>query len=197
MLTSDETQRLQNKLDLNEQLLWCAKPIPRAFTKSTIGAMIFGIPWCAITSVVGGAFLSSVIFGDPNDPVTINGSETTVGAVSILFKVGMCAFFVPFITIGIGMLFAPLWKFLSMTGQIYAVTTKRAMCIGRIITKSWRAPEITYIDRCDRRNNTGDIHFSYSSVSQNGHHPPVGFDNLPASELNAAETALRKIYTED
>ena len=193
MLSPEETQRIQKKLDLNEQLLWCAKPIPRAFSKSTIGAMIFGIPWCAITSVVGGAFLSSIIFGDPNDPVTINGSETTVGAVSILFKIGICAFFVPFITIGIGMLFAPLWKRISMSGQIYAVTTKRAMCIGRIITKSWRAPEITYIDRCDRRNNTGDIHFSYSSVSQNGHHPPVGFDNLPANELNAAEQALRQL----
>jgi hypothetical protein len=109
----------------------------------------------------------------------------------------MCAFFVPFVTIGIGMLFAPLWKFIAMTGQTYAVTTKRAMIIGRIRTKSWRAPEISFIDRCDRRNGTGDIHFSYSSVSQNGHHPPIGFDNLPANDLDAAEAALRKIYTED
>jgi hypothetical protein len=197
MLTSDETQRIQKKLDLNEQLLWAGKPIPRAFTKSTIGAMIFGIPWCAITSVVGGAFLSSVIFGDPNDPVTINGSKTTVGAVSILFKIGICAFFVPFITIGIGMLFAPLWKFLAMTGQTYAVTTKRAVIVGRILRKSWRTPEILFIDRTDRRNRTGDIHFAYSATSQNGHHAPVGFDNLPAADLDAAEAALRKIYTED
>ena len=197
MLTSDETQRLQNKLDLNEQLLWAGKPIPRAFSKSTIGAMIFGIPWCAITSVVGGAFLSSVIFGDPNDPVTINGVKSTVSEISIGFKIASCAFFVPFITIGIGMLFAPLWKFLAMTGQIYAVTTKRAVIVGRILRKSWRSPEILFIDRTDRRNRTGDIHFAYSSVSQNGHHPPVGFDNLPAADLDAAETALRKIYTED
>jgi hypothetical protein len=197
MLTSDETQHLQNKLDLNEQLLWAGKPIPRAFSKSTIAAMIFGIPWCAITSVVGGAFLSSVIFGDPNDPVTINGTKTTISEVSILFKVGMCAFFVPFIAIGISMLFAPLWKFIAMTGQTYAVTTKRALIMGRIRTKSWRAPEISFIDRCDRRNGTGDILFSYSSVSQNGHHPPIGFDNLPANDLDAAEAALRKIYTND
>lgn len=197
MLTSDETQRLQNKLDLNEQLIWAGKPIPRAFSKSSIGAMIFGIPWCAITSVVGGAFLSSVIFGDPNDPVTINGTKTTISEVSILFKVGMCAFFVPFVTIGIGMLFAPLWKFIIMTGQTYAVTTKRALIMGRIRTKSWRAPEISFIDRCDRRNGTGDILFSYSSVSQNGHHPPIGFDNLPAESLTPAETALRTLHQED
>jgi hypothetical protein len=197
MLTPEETQRIQNKLDLNEQLLWSGRPIPRAFSKSTIGAMIFGIPWCAITSVVGGAFLSSVIFGDPNETCTINGKTTTIAEVSIWFKIGMCAFFVPFITIGIAMLFAPLWKRIAMTGQIYAVTTKRALIMGRIRTKSWRAPEINFIDRCDRRNGTGDIHFSYSSVSQNGHHPPVGFDNLPAADLDAAEAALRKIYTED
>lgn len=197
MLPPEETQRLQNKLDLNEQLLWSGKPIPRAFSKSSIAAMIFGIPWCAITSIVGGAFLSSVIFGDPNDPVTVNGTKTTIGEVSIWFKLGMCAFFVPFVTIGIGMLFAPLWKFIIMTGQTYAVTTKRALIMGRIRTKSWRAPEISFIDRCDRRNGTGDIHFSYSSVSQNGNHPPVGFDNLPAEALTPAETALRQLYNKD
>ena len=196
MLTSEETQRLQNKLDLNEQLIWAAKPIPRAFSKSSIAAMIFGIPWSAITAVVAGAFLNSMFFGDPNDPVTVNGTKTTMGEVSILFKIGMCAFFVPFVTIGIGMLFAPLWKFIIMTGQTYAVTTKRALIMGRIRTKSWRAPEISFIDRCDRRNHTGDIHFTYSSVSQNGHHPPIGFDNLPAQELNAAEAALKQLHDE-
>ena len=197
MLTSDETQRLQNKLDLNEQLIWAGKPIPRAFSKSSIAAMIFGIPWSAITAVVAGSFLSTMFFGDPTETIQINGRANTISELSIWFKIGTCAFFVPFVTIGIGMLFAPLWKFIIMTGQTYAVTTKRALIMGRIRTKSWRAPEISFIDRCDRRNGTGDILFSYSSVSQNGHHPPVGFDNLPAESLTPAETALRTLHPKD
>ncbi len=197
MLTPEETQRIHNKLDVNEQLVWCAKPIPRAFSKATIGAMLFGIPWSAISGTLCAIFLSQVVFGDSNEPITVNGVKTTADAISIWFKIGICAFFVPFIVIGIATLFAPLWKRIAMTGQIYAVTTKRAVCFGRILRKSWRAPEINFIDRIERRNGTGDIHFAYSTVSQNGNHPPVGFDNLPARELDAAEAALRKLHPED
>lgn len=184
MITSDDTQRLQHKLDLNEQLLWADKPIPRAFCKSTIGAMLFGIPWCAIVSVVGGGFLASFWLGDPNSEVTVNGTKTTMEAVSIWFKLGITAFFIPFIAIGISMLFAPLWKRLSMSGQIYAVTTKRALICGRLRTKSWRVPEIEFLDRCDRRNGTGDLHFAYTSGGQRGSAVPTGFDNLPIEMLS-------------
>ena len=67
--------------------------------------MIFGIPWCAITSIVAGAFLNSLWFSEANDPITINGSKTTMDALSIWIKLGMSAFFVPFIAIGIATLF--------------------------------------------------------------------------------------------
>ncbi|MBQ9693948.1 MAG: hypothetical protein IJV69_04250 [Kiritimatiellae bacterium] len=193
MLFPEETERIQQKLDLNEQLLWTGKPIPRAFNKQSISLMLFGIPWNAISWTICIAFMNQVVFGDPNEPVTVNGVKTTVGAVSIWFKIGITVFFIPFITIGIGTLLAPLWKRLSMAGQIYAVTTKRALILGRFRTKSWRAPEIEFIDRRDRRNHTGDIHFAYASVCQNGHHPLVGFDNLSAEALTPAETALRQI----
>ena len=95
----------------------------------------------------------------------------------------------PFIAIGIGLAFAPLWKYLLMKGRVYAVTTKRTMIVGRIRTQSWRASEMQFI----RRTST-DVHFVYSPVEQNGHHPPIGFENLSANDLDAAEAALHKLH---
>ena len=186
MLPPEEFQRLQSKLKPKEQLLWVGKPIPRAFTEFTTHAMLFGIPWSCVAGCIIGSVLYDLFFGDANDPITINGTKTTVGAVSILV---MCAFVVPFIAAGIGLVFAPLWKYLLMKGRIYAVTTKRAMIVGRIRTQSWRASEMQFI----RRTST-DVHFVYSPVEQNGHHPPIGFESLSANDLDAAEAALHKLH---
>ena len=189
MLSPEETQRLQNKLKPKEQLLWAGKPIPRAFTEFTTHAMLFGIPWSCGVGCIIGLSLYDLFFGDANDPITIDGTKTTMGAVPILVKIGLCAFSVPFIAAGIGLVFAPLWKYLLMKGRVYAVTTKRAMIVGRIRTQSWRASEMQFI----RRTST-DVHFVYSPVEHNGHHPPIGFESLSANDLDAAEAALHKLH---
>jgi hypothetical protein len=44
-----------------------------------------------------------------------------------------------------------------------------------------------------RRTST-DVHFVYSPVEQNGHHPPIGFESLSANDLDAAEAALHKLH---
>ena len=67
------------------------------------------------------------------------------------------------------------------------LTTKRALTLGRFRVKSWRAPEIDFIDRCDRRNHTGDLYFVY------GNSGPTGFDNLPSEALAPAENALKNL----
>ena len=183
MLTPELTERLQKKLDLNEQLLWAGKPIPRAFSKASVRAMLFAIPWSAITWTVFGTFMSTLWFG--GGTAKFNGRPAA--ELSLWLRLGFTAFFIPFITISIATLFAPLWQWLSMRGQYYAVTTKRALALGRFRVKSWRAPEIDFIDRCDRRNHTGDLYFVY------GNSGPTGFDNLPSEALAPAENALKNL----
>ncbi len=186
VLSPEEFQRLQNKLKPKEQLLWAGKPIPRAFTEFTTHAMLFSFLWWGFLCFVICTFFSDY---DPNTNVYIFGVKKTASGFSAR---EIALFFVPltpFIIAGIGLAFAPLWKYLIMKERVYVVTTKRAMIVGRIHTQSWRASEMQFI----RRTST-DVHFVYSPVEHNGHHPPIGFESLSANDLDAAEAALHKLH---
>ncbi len=190
-------ERVQKKLDLNETLVWVGRPKPIAFTRHTVTLMLFGIPWCTIVSMVGGAFMLSFWFAAPDSKVTVNEVETTVAEVSIWFKLGMTAFFIPFVVIGLGTLFAPLWNKLVMSWTIYAVTTKRAMHVGRWFTTSWRAKDLwREPDRIDKRSGYSTIEFAYGRTSTPAGQSKAGFINIPTSEAMRAEKALLDLIGE-
>lgn len=172
--------RLERELDLNERLVWAGRPVPWGFTKQTLGAMLFGIPWSVITAITMSGFIYGFVFSEAG-----NGEPLAV-------KVGICLFFAPFVCIGVGMLGAPLWARLRTARWIYAVTDKRALVVGRFLTRSWRAAELTSVDRADHRNGRSDLFFAHDRGG-NGTRVPTGFRNLPAAEASAAETALRRL----
>ncbi len=194
MLDPAETTKLQQKLDLNEKLIWAGRPKPWAFTKTSVGMIFFGLFWCAILSVVGGVFMYGCWFDDPANPAMTNDGGEAMSQLPLLAKLGMTAFFIPFVVIGLGTLFNPLWTRIWSSKLLYAVTDKRAIRKGRLFTKSWRAAEIYKPDRVDKRSGVSHIFFTLSSVSQNGHRAQTGFRNLPPHEADAAEAALRKLY---
>ncbi len=192
MIDSQVIEKLQSKLDLNEQVVWVGKPKPYAWKKGMAFILFFGTFWSAITSVFVVGMLIPMWFGDPNAEITVNGTPTTYGAMSIWAKLGLTAFLTPFICIGISTLLSPLWTYLHSTGLIYAVTTKRALKKGRFGMKSWRKNELDTPDRADKRSGYSDVFF-YCSHYQN--HTPVysGFLNLPTADALAAENALKKL----
>lgn len=182
--------RVERKLDLNERLVWAGKPVPWAFSKKTLGAMLFGIPWSFITAIVMSGFIYSFFFTEDGrgEPLAL--------------KIGICIFFVPFVTIGVGMLGAPLWARLRTPHWVYAVTDKRALLIGLFHTRDWRASELEFIDRADHRNGRSDLFFARGQATANGGlnngsvhlvSRLIGFRNLPATEAPAAESALRAL----
>ena len=175
--------RVQHKLDRNETLVWVGRPVPTFRYRGWIGTVIFAVPWCAITGTFVVGVLIPAWMGKP-----VDGE-----AWGIWPKLGLTAFLTPFILIGIGTLFSPLWHKLSQQGQLYAVTDKRSFVIGRFFTKSWRGSEMFEPDRADHRNGLSDIWFTYSSTSNNGSHPPTGFSNLLPSDADEAELALRAL----
>ena len=177
MISPEETQKIKNRLDLNEHLVWVGKPKPRAFTKTTVGAMLFGIPWSAFVAF----FLYVAFFGEAKDGEPPEG------------RLVLALFMIPFVLVGLGMLFAPFWNRLRMAGQLYAVTDKSALVIGRLFTKRWRAGEMDTIDRRDKRNGHSDLIFAYTSYAVSGQHQPTGFLTIPTSEASAAESALRAL----
>ncbi len=113
--------------------------------------------------------------------------------MSLLAKLGVTAFFVPFFCVGLGTLFSPVWMWLHSTGLVYAVTTKRAIVKGRFLMKSWRAQEIFSPDRSDKRSGCSYLYF-YEEANRNGS-SLGGFLNLPTTESYAAENALRALVT--
>ena len=183
VLDAADRFRVQHKLDRNETLVWVGRPVPTFRYRGWIGTVIFAVPWCAITGTFVVGVLIPAWMGKP-----VDGE-----AWGIWPKLGLTAFLTPFILIGIGTLFSPLWHKLSQQGQLYAVTDKRSFVIGRFFTKSWRGSEMFEPDRADHRNGLSDIWFTYSSTSNNGAHPPTGFSNLLPADADEAELALRAL----
>ena len=173
--------RVERKLDLNERLVWAGKPVPWAFSRQTLAAMLFGIPWSFITAMVMSGFIYGLFFAE-------DGREEPLPLI-----IGICIFFVPFVSIGVCMLGAPLWTRLRTPHWVYAVTNKRALIIGRFRTRDWRASELRFVDRADHRNGRSDLFFAHDRVSDNGSPCPTGFHNLPTAEASAAESALRAL----
>ncbi len=187
MLDPTLTEKLRKKLDLNEHLVWAGVPKPWAFTKSSFFLIFFGLFWCTIVSIVGGTFIYGLWFEESVDP-------DSLAMLPLLGKLGMTAFFIPFIIIGLWTLFNPLWLRIWSSNLLYAVTDKRAIRRGWLFAKSWRAAELDKPDRIDKRSGVTHLFFAFSSVSHNGHHEQTGFRNLPSHEADAAEAALRKLY---
>ena len=183
VLDAADRFRVQRKLDRNETLVWVGRPVPTFRYRGWIGTVIFAVPWCAITGTFVGGVLIPAWMGKP-----VDGE-----AWGIWPKLGLTAFLTPFILIGIGTLFSPLWHKLDQKGRLYAVTDKRALSIGRLFSKSWRGAEMFEPDRADHRNGLSDIWFTYGSTSNNGAHPPTGFSNLLPADADEAELALRAL----
>jgi hypothetical protein len=86
-----------------------------------------------------------------------------------------------------------LWYYLSQKASVYVVTNQRAIHFGRLWRTSWRATELEFIDREERRNGRGSLFFATKSVGKGGTRL-VGFENLDAHDLPAAESALQALY---
>ena len=183
MVDPELQARVERKLDLNERLVWAGKPVPWAFSRQTLAAMLFGIPWSFITAMVMSGFIYGLFFAE-------DGREEPLPLI-----IGICIFFVPFVSIGVCMLGVPLWTRLRTPHWVYAVTDKRALIIGRFRTRDWRAAELGFIDRADHRNGRSDLFFAREAGRGRAHASEslVGFRNLPAAEAPAAEAALRRL----
>lgn len=193
MITPEIRAKIERKLLVNESIVWAGKPIARAFSKHTIGMMLFGIPWCAISFTIFAAFMHSIWFSTGDATIKMNGTLRSVEEMSMWVKCGMTAFFIPFITIGLCTLLAPLWYYLSQKASVYVVTNQRAIRFGRFLRTSWRAPELEFIDREEGRNGRGSLFFATTSTGKGGTRL-VGFENLDIHDLPAAERALQALY---
>lgn len=184
MDTMQVEQIANGQLDSGERLLWAGKPAPSGAAVGSLPMTVFGLLFAGfaafwIWAAAGGLSRSS------------GGVESGPGAFFPLFGI-------PFLLVGLGMVFAPLWAYVGAKSTVYAVTDRRAMIIAGSGTKSVRsftAEEIGEIVRVERADGTGTLMFaSVPRTTSKGHTTisRVGFVGIP--DVRRVEQLIRENF---
>ena len=128
-----ETVRaVEQELRSGEKLVWCGRPIPGAYARSTSWSkVLFGIPFLAFALFwVSRALEGSVFFA---------------------------LFGIPFIAVGLGMLGSPIWNYFIGKRTIYAVTDTRLLNIRGGVWPSVKSYQPSDIDEIECRSGIGGV----------------------------------------
>lgn len=159
-MTPSEAQfMVQSELQPGESLQWTGTADPRRAALAALPASMFGIPFAGfalfwITAAYRGTHAIS------------KSSTNPMGGVFSFFPL----FGLPFLLIGLGIVFAPLWAYLKAQKTAYAITDKRVLVItnGRTRTiKSCTPADIVSVDHCERDSGTGDVIIRTTGAIQN------------------------------
>ncbi len=158
-MTPSEAQfMVQSELQSGESLQWTGTADPARAAISALPAALFGVPFAGfalfwITAAYRG---SHAISKSSNNPI---------GGVFSFFPL----FGLPFLFIGLGIVFAPLLAYFKAQKTAYAVTDKRVLVItgGRTRTiKSCTPADIVSVDHRERAGGTGDVVIRTNSLMQ-------------------------------
>lgn len=138
-------RKIENELQPGEFIRWIEQPIPRFFTASSIGSVLFGIPWTsfAIFWMWGASGFKLPDLREGLQPQNL-----------------FALFGVPFVLIGFRMLSSPIWEWQAARKTVYLVTDKRAISIhgGWSTTIRIYFPnQLKEIYRKERADGTGDV----------------------------------------
>ena len=144
-IPKDLQKKIDKELQLGESIRWVEQPVPRFFTASSIGSVLFGIPWTsfAIFWMYGASGFQLPNLRDGLQPQHF-----------------FALFGVPFVLIGFGMLSSPLWAWQTARKTVYLVTNKRAISIksgSTAIIRSYVPEQLQDIYRKERSDGTGDV----------------------------------------
>ena len=138
-------RKIENELQPGEFIRWIEQPIPRFFTASSIGSVLFGIPWTsfAIFWMWGASRFKLPDIREGLQPQNL-----------------FALFGVPFVLFGFRMLSSPIWEWQGARKTVYLVTDKRAISIhgGWSTTIRIYLPnQLKDIYRKERADGTGDV----------------------------------------
>jgi len=173
MNPGDAELRAQSELQPGESLYWTGVADPARAALSALPAALFGIPFAGFAAF----WINAAYHG--THAMNKSGNSFT-GAFSFFPLFG-----VPFLLVGLGIILAPLWAYLSGRTTVYAVTNQRVMVISGSSTRSVKSctpADIVSVDHRERADGSGDIIIrttaqtrSNNSVSQ----PTVSLCGVP------------------
>jgi hypothetical protein len=138
-------KKVDDELHSGESIKWIGQPVPRFFTASAIGSLLFGIPW---TSFALFWMYGASGFRLPNLRTGLQPQHF------------FALFGLPFVLVGFGMLSSPLWTWQAARDTVYLVTDERVITIqgGKTTTiKSYLPEKLDGIYRNERNDGTGDV----------------------------------------
>jgi hypothetical protein len=149
MNPGDAQLRAQSELQPGESLYWTGVADPARAAVSALPAALFGIPFAGFAAFwINAAYHGTHAFHK-------SGGNSFTGAFSFF-----PLFAVPFLLIGLGIILAPLWAYLSGRTTVYAVTNQRVMVISGSSTRSVKSctpADIVSVDHLERADGSGDI----------------------------------------
>lgn len=135
-----------------EVIRWAGRPDPSAAFRSTLGILLFAVPWLAISLPISGAMLGAILKGPPATRVVS------------MFEVAMVwfgfVFSLSFVLIGLGMVAAPFLALRRARRTVFAITDDRILTISANKTRKVTTilPEkILKIERTERGNGSGTL----------------------------------------
>ena len=151
-------------LTLGERLLWFGKPRPRRALLERVPVLLFAVPWTAFAVYWTYASLQHILRRHPPGPAP---------GLALFFPL----FGVPFILIGLGMLFSPLWTALRARRMCYALTDRRLILWqpglrGRAGITSYSADQLRNMNlTCrERPDGSGTITFTERGSAKRSPH---------------------------
>jgi hypothetical protein len=148
MNPGDAQLRAQSELQPGESLYWTGVADPARAAVSALPAALFGIPFAGFA-----AFWINTAYHGTH---AMNKSTNSFTGAFSFFPL----FGVPFLLVGLGIILAPLWAYLSGRTTVYAVTNQRVMVISGSSTRSVKSctpADIVSVDHRERADGSGDI----------------------------------------
>lgn len=159
-MTPSEAQfMVQSELQPGESLQWTGTADAGRSALSALPATLFGIPFAGFA-----IFWMTAAFRGTH-AMSKSASANPVAGVFSFFPL----FGLPFLLIGLGIVFAPLLAYFKGLKTVYAVTDKRVLVItdGRTRTvRSCTPADIISVDHRERAGGTGDVIIRTNSIMQ-------------------------------
>ncbi|HLZ12260.1 MAG TPA: hypothetical protein VKP58_06705 [Candidatus Acidoferrum sp.] len=157
MTPTDAQMMVQSELQAGESLAWTGLADPARSALAALPTLLVGIPFAGFA-----LFWMTIAFRGTH------AASRSSGAVSGVFS--FFPFFgLPFLLIGLGIVFSPLLAYFKAQKTAYAITDKRILVItdGRTRTvKSCTPSDIVSIDHRERAGGTGDVIIRTSGLIQ-------------------------------
>ena len=168
----------QREMRSGERLIWADRPAPGRLALTMLPASLFGIPFAGFA-----AFWIAMA----------SSMTTEVEGVFSFFPL----FGLPFLLIGLGIMFAPVWAWRGARKTVYAISSDRLVIIKGGSVKSFEPDEIDTLERRERRDGSGDVTFRREvrrSASRHGSRTRlqrIGFFGVP--EVRRVEDEIRRL----